>query len=149
MDATKRFPKEVTEILEKAGWFPGRTVDDHTIEESRRTLMNSDHLEMPASAESVLREFGGWVMGSTGPGVNVARTSLDIAPLHAEGGRQEIRRLADVADVDVLYPLGIFGDNDGLLLIDSSGRVYLDYEMNSPISNSFDEALVKLLTGIK
>ena len=88
-------------------------------------------------------------MGSIGPGVNVARTSLDIAPLHAEGGRQEIRRLADVADVDVLYPLGIFGDNDGLLLIDSSGRVYLDFEMNSPISNSFDEALVKLLTGIK
>jgi hypothetical protein len=148
MYTTTRFPEEVTEILERAGWFSGRRVDDDTFENWRRTLLTSDDIEMSSAAEVVLREFGGLAIESTKRGVDVARMSLELDPLQAEGGAQELRRLAVVAGVPV-FPLGTFADGDGLFLIDESGKVYLDFDMTVPVADSFDEALVRLLLGIK
>ena len=132
-------------MLREAGWYPGRSTDSKTLDEWQKVIK----VKIPPPVEAVFKEFGGLEFGTIGPGLTMARTTVDINPLHARWDSPVIQRLAKAAGVEALYPLGIFGDGDGLILMDSFGSVYVDYDMDSPAGRSFDEAIIKLLLGIK
>ncbi|MBK9156422.1 MAG: SUKH-3 domain-containing protein [Chloracidobacterium sp.] len=148
MDIEERFPPEVTEILTKCGWFEGRKVGDENIEFWRNERLISDGVDMPRAAKAVLKEFGGLTIISDGRGVDCARLSMEFDPSSGDGG-QFLKNYVDSAGVKEFYPLGAYGDGDGTFLIEPGGAVYADFQLDSPIGKNIDEALVKLLLGIR
>jgi len=148
MSDNERFSPEVMELLRKAGWYPGRSVGDLALEAWRKDRLISDELDMPRAARVVLEEFGGLVITSTDRGIDFARLALNFDPSEGDGG-QFLRNYADAVGVEALYPLGVYGDNDGTFLIDASGAVYVDFRLDAPAGSCIDEALERLLLGIR
>jgi hypothetical protein len=61
---------EVTRLLLNAGWEPGRQV-------STRVWESDVGRPFPATL-AVLREFGGLRIGAMGPGIDFARSDVDL-----------------------------------------------------------------------
>ncbi|MGQ4333622.1 SUKH-3 domain-containing protein [Streptomyces hayashii] len=151
--STTRFPVPVDAALRAAGWQPGRwdikqaeiwadTLRDHTSPAGHR------HAVFPAAVEA-WAEFGGLTVTPTGPGRQIAPTTLHLDPLH---GLHLARTLADLGrtlDTEVA-PLGTETDTHSLLAIDAEGRVYaLDHTGDWYLGPDIDQALGTLTTGIE
>lgn len=147
MNKEERFPPEVTEILRSSGWYPGRRVSSEVLEAWREERLRSDGLDMPQTAKVVLEEFGQLIISPSGRGIDFARLPLSF---DAEGdGGQYLQSYVDAAGVGELYPLGGYGDSDGTFMIAGSGAVYVDFRLDAPAGENIDQALVRLLLGIK
>ncbi|MCK8680135.1 SUKH-3 domain-containing protein [Streptomyces lichenis] len=148
---TTRFPAHVDTALTQAGWHPGRW-DMRQAEHWADTLRahtspgGHHHTVFPAAVEA-WAEFGGLHLQATGPGRQIAPTSVHLDPLT---GLHHARSLADLGralDTDIA-PLGIEGDHHALLTIDAHGRVYsLDHSGDWYLGPTLDRALAALLTG--
>jgi hypothetical protein len=136
----ERFLPETTAMLREAGWFPGRDV-------SNDLQLPPDFTLFPA-ALAVLKEFGLLHVGQGGPGVEMARTTLDLDPMLAI---YENDTFSDYEkDIQAkLYPLGEAEHGHAFLAIDERGQVYLLFGKVYWISETFDAALDNLLNGLK
>ncbi|MEU0676203.1 SUKH-3 domain-containing protein [Streptomyces sp. NPDC006172] len=149
--STTRFPVPVDAALRAAGWRPGRwdikqaelwadRLRDHTSPAGHR------HAVFPAAVEA-WAEFGGLRVAPTGPGRQIAPATVDLNPLH---GLHMARTLADLSralDTDV-SPLGAETDHNGLIAIDTEGRVYaLDHTGDWYLGPDIDQALGALVSG--
>lgn len=135
--AQQRFSDEVTSMLKRGGWFPGRNIADTMI-------LPSGFVIFPA-AQKVLAEFGYLRLGIPGPGIECARGEINMDPMYAANdieGYEEYGELIHRA----LYPLGIV-DNLDYLAIDEDGTVYLFGDEFWFVGTSFDAALDTLLLG--
>lgn len=148
-----RFPVAVDDALRTAGWEPGRW-DMRQAEEWADTLRihtspgGHQHTVCPAAVE-VWAEFGNLPIDPTGPGRQIAPSSLRIDPLHA---LHAARTLADLGRAlgTGICPLGTDGPDAALLAIDTDGRVYsLDHTGDWYLGRDFDTALAALLTGTR
>ena len=147
MQKEDRFPAEVEQILRNCGWYPGRRVNHEVIEAWREYRLKRDTLDMPPAARAVLEEFGGLVIRSSDRGVDFARLTLSF---NAEGDSgQFLQGYVAAAGVGELYPLGSYGDGFGNILIARNGAIYVDFRLDSPAGKNIDEALVRLLLGVK
>ena len=151
--STTRFPVPVDAALRAAGWQPGRwdikqaeiwadTLREHTSPAGHR------HAVFPAAVEA-WAEFGGLTITPTGPGRQIAPSTLHLDPLH---GLHLARTLADLGralDTEVA-PLGAEADDRALLAIDAEGRVYaLDHTGDWYLGPDIDHALGTLTAGIQ
>ncbi|GKQ33670.1 SUKH-3 domain-containing protein [Streptomyces sp. A012304] len=149
--STTRFPVPVDAALRAAGWQPGRwdikqaeiwadTLREHTSPAGHR------HAVFPAAVEA-WAEFGGLRITPTGPGRQVAPTTLHLDPLHGLHMARTLGDLGRALDTDV-SPLGTETDNETLLAIDAQGRVYaLDHTGDWYLGPDIDHALGALVSG--
>ncbi len=151
--STTRFAIPVDAALRTAGWQPGRwdikqaeiwadTLRDHTSPAGHR------HAVSPAAVEA-WAEFGGLHITPTGPGRQIAPTTLHLDPLHGLHAARTLADLGRALDTDV-SPLGAETDTQALLAIDAQGRVYaLDHTGDWYLGPTIDHGITTLITGIQ
>lgn len=135
------FSPEVVALLRSAGWHEGRRID--------LTLWDQEEVRPFGVARDILSEFGGLHIGDTGPGVDMARSDVDLrhdAILSFWDHFRERERQVGCR----VYPLGSVHHAHGEILISESGRVYLDscvHELFECVGQTFSEGLERLLLG--
>ncbi|MEU7568466.1 SUKH-3 domain-containing protein [Streptomyces fradiae] len=148
---TTRFPVAVDAALREAGWQPGRW-DMARAEQWADTLRahvspaGHRHSVFPAAVEA-WAEFGGLRIAPPAQGRQIAPSPLLLDPL---GGLHLARSLSDLGRAleTELAPLGVEGDERGVLAIDVQGRVYgLDHAGDWYLGADLDHALTALVTG--
>ncbi len=146
-----RFPAAVTEALTAAGWQPGRR-DEARAREWALTIAGyatpdgRQHVVVPAAIEAYA-EFGGLRVTPPGEGERVAPSTVDLDPRRA---LHSVRTLAGLAALlgGPLTPLGVEGDDTGILAVGASGRVFLlDHTAEWFVGESVAAALTALLLG--
>lgn len=135
-----RFGPEVLKILRAAGWKEGRDTID-------MRLFPSTLASFP-SARAIVREFGGLHFGSSGRGIDMAKSDIHIDPSLGVHLVKDLARLGKPIG-EKLYPLGEVYSGNAYLVVDESGRIYVYYDDLTPIAPSFDLALHVLLLGKK
>ncbi|MFH8419494.1 SUKH-3 domain-containing protein [Streptomyces sp. NPDC018038] len=110
---------EVDDVLRRAGWRPGRSIDTTVW----RELLEADGFRLHAAAEGFLREFGGLTVGRHGSGITRAREAFDLDPLLALG---ESERFAEYGEEmhRCLCPVGELGQGHAFLGMDERGELY-------------------------
>jgi hypothetical protein len=133
-------PPAATEILAKAGWYPGRSVPT--------SPLIPDGFVSFREAEAVLREFGGLHLGECEAGVDFARSDVEVDPRLAAHLKAELVEHEQSLGAR-LFPLGEVCRGHGYLVIDELGRTYLLDDELSPLAPSFTQALESLLLGLR
>ncbi len=148
---SERFSPAATAVLAEAGWRSGRSVAAETEEAVRQVCAwwgpgGRQHPRIDA-AVAALTEFGGLTIDPTGDGVDIAPRPFAFDPLLAV---PTTVTLADVAAVlgTALFPIGVEGDHDALLVMDKKGRVFsIDDVGEWFVGDSIDEAIETLVSG--
>ncbi|MEU0986541.1 SUKH-3 domain-containing protein [Streptomyces sp. NPDC005953] len=151
--STTRFPVAVDAALRESGWQPGRW--DIKIAEQWADSLRAyaspaghQHKVFPAAVEA-WAEFGGLFITAPGPGRQTAPLAVRIDPL---AGLHLARTLSDLGRAleTEISPLGAEGDDQAVLAIDSSGRVYsVDHTGDWYLGADIDRALSTLLLGLQ
>ncbi|WP_399928251.1 SUKH-3 domain-containing protein [Streptomyces kanamyceticus] len=141
-----RWSAETDRVLRLAGWFPGRSV---STEEWERTLHEADEdFEMHQAARDFLREFGGLGIRQKGPGRTAPRSAFGLDPLPAQWDREIFDELGEQAG-KYLYPVGGIGRGVSYLGMAPDGTVYRGMDDVEFLAENGDEALRKLIEGIR
>lgn len=146
-----RFPPDVAQVLNGAGWAPGRSepararawalaLAAHAAPDGRQ------HTVVDAAFRA-FAEFGGLAVRQEGAGEQVARSSFVLDPmrgLHSVAALAELGALVGAR----MTPLGEEGGGTGVLAIDERGRVFLvDHTADWHLGDSLDDALATLVRG--
>jgi hypothetical protein len=141
------FSKTVDEVLRKAGWFPGRSVDT-TVDGWIEKLDGPGGFQIFPAARHALRTFGDLEVRQDGPGIDHARQSFEIDPTSALGDGDLFDMWAQRLGAR-LYPLGEAGPVADYLAIDENGRVFLLTDALLLVGMNIKEALERLILGKK
>jgi hypothetical protein len=148
-----RFAPPVDAALRTAGWHPGRW-DIHQAEiwadalRAHTSPAGHRHAVFPAAVEA-WAEFGGLHITPTGPGRQVAPTTLHLDPLHGLHLARTLGDLGRALNTDV-SPLGTEPHTGALLAIDIQGRTYaLDHTGDWYLGPDIDHALNTLIAGTR
>ncbi|WP_433797813.1 SUKH-3 domain-containing protein [Actinoplanes sp. CA-252034] len=116
-----RFPPQVDEVMRRAGWYPGRSVDV----ERWRTGPGSE-VSMHPAAERFLSEFGGLSIDVSGAGVDVGRDPFEFDPTDELGELGDEGRYAEWGEIigRSLFPVGFFKREMFRLAIDENSVIY-------------------------
>ncbi len=150
--AAPRFPEDVRAVLERAGWFPGRSIaaeiDRWAAEVTAHTSPAGNRHELFSAARAVLDEFGGLRIVQEGHGDALGRFPFAFYPAHnwlpdpdlyVEFGAQLGRRV---------FPLGVHDDGPSELAVDEDGRVFLLHWSDDLLEgDTIDAALTTLIRG--
>ncbi|GAA3389545.1 SUKH-3 domain-containing protein [Cryptosporangium minutisporangium] len=147
----QRFPGEVEAVLRAAGWAEGRSVADAAAEAIRTACAQTTadgrrYVPFPA-AERALYEFVGVYVDQDGPGVALRRRPFALDPAMVPPSVATLAEFGRALGVG-LFPLGVEGVEDAVLVIDEHGRVFaLDAGGEWFLGEHVDAALTTLVTG--
>ncbi|WP_027644562.1 SUKH-3 domain-containing protein [Salinispora oceanensis] len=147
--AEGRFPPDVREILDQAGWFPGRDMTAAVDLWLRRFADELAGLECFPAARAALVEFGGLILPQFGghgePGGGFAS---GIQPTRTGGVLAEGSEIFAEEYDNPVFPLGNNADGPSELVIDAQGRVFqLHWADDFFIGPDIDSALITLIRG--
>ena len=138
-----RFPPDVRQALDDAGWFPGRDIPAAVGQWEEDFAGQLAGMTLYPAARAAMREFGGLSIAQfaapdggdhshifpTGGGVDVDR---------AEGFMEEYQH--------AVFPLGNYQDGPAELVMDEQGRVFLLHWANDwYLGANIDAALISLV----
>jgi len=132
-------------VLRRVGWYPGRSV---STAEWENTLSEHGGFEIHETARRFLAEFGGLAITERGPGQTMARMGFTLDPTAAEWEDEIFDVLSEEAGTD-LYPIGEADRRNLYLGIASGGAVYVGMDSVTLLAETADEALEKLVQGIR
>ncbi|MEU4680158.1 SUKH-3 domain-containing protein [Micromonospora sp. NPDC023737] len=147
--AESRFPPDVREVLEKAGWFPGRDMTAAVDLWLTRFADELAGLELFSAARAALVEFGGLRLPQFGGhGEPGGGYTSGIHPTRGGGVLAEGSEIfAEEYGIPV-FPLGNNADGPSELVIDAQGRVFqLHWADNFFIGPDIDTAVITLIRG--
>jgi hypothetical protein len=139
----RRWSAETDRVLRAAGWYPGRSVPTT---EWERILHKHDGFEIHEAARRFLTEFGGLASLDRGPGKTMARLGFRLDPLAAQRDHEIFEVLSEEA---YLYPIGEADRRNSYLGIAPNGAVYIGMDSVTLLADTGDEALEKLIEGIR
>jgi hypothetical protein len=142
-----RFSSETEQLLKRAGWFEGRC-DSSQVEAWAHEMESPDGFKMSSVARSVLKEFGGLHIKPDGPGLECARSDIEINPLLAKCEEDRFFSFSCFQSKQV-FPLGEAVVGHTFAAIDEEGKVHLVMQEVQLVANSFDAALESLLLGMR
>ncbi|WP_028565419.1 SUKH-3 domain-containing protein [Salinispora tropica] len=142
--AEGRFPPDVREVLDQAGWFPGR---DMTAAVDLWLAHFADELaglECFPAARAALIEFGGLILPQVGGG----RYWSSIQPTRSNGVVTESSEVFAEEFDNPVFPLGNNDDGPSELAMDAQGRVFqLHWADDFFIGPDIDTAIIALIRG--
>lgn len=131
---------EIARMLAECGWHAGRDV-------SAALKLPKDFVIFP-TVQRILAEFGNLKCGKRGPGIECARSTLNLDPSLAEGESDRFKPYSQLIG-SKLYPLGEGDDGHYFVAVDERGRVFLVMDFLMFVADSFEVALENLLLGRK
>ena len=158
-----RFSAAITRTLRGLGWWPGRdvatAVETFLIQQAPALAQLSARrrgfvpVEPVPAAMRVLREFGGLISVAYGSGKTSAQVPFRIFPT----GRSDDELVTFADNVRMLttrigaraFQIGIIDRGMGGLVVDDTGRVFAVGPSPLYLGATFDEALVRMLEGIR
>ncbi len=141
-----RWSREADWILRTSGWLPGRTVPTA---DWKRVLRESDEgFKMHEAARRFLTEFGGLDIRQQGPGRTMARSPFRLDPLVARWDFEIFEVLSEEVGTS-LYPVGHAFRGNHYLGMAESGALYAGMDSAELLADDADEALDKLIRGIR
>jgi hypothetical protein len=140
-----RFSPQAEDILRRAGWYPGRQVPD-LVALWRKSVSESDGVDMFPGAEKALLEFGGLKLDEQGPGVTCSREPFNLDPTLAMYEHDRFEDFISALNTN-LYPLGEAVGGSCFIAIAENGNVYLLMQELMLIGQSMEEGLESLLIG--
>jgi hypothetical protein len=142
---TSRFDPSVEEILLHSGWVPNRDVGPIADQWLSEIDAGGFWQAFPA-ASRIVHEFGGLLIGSPGPGQDMARQQIRVDPRLAAYVRDEAaeyeHRLARK-----IYPIGEGEDGNYVIVVSPDERVFMIGPWLSEAGRSWNEALSNLVLG--
>jgi hypothetical protein len=146
----ERFPPDVSAVLTRFGWAPGRDASGQ-VEPWLTELLDEEPFlaEQPeplAAARRALHEFGGLAFPLHGPGRELALSPFWFYPAAELPDPYDFGYLGNQLGVD-LFPIGRVGDGRYDLVIDGTGRVFMAGDVDFFLGADLDEALVRLVEG--
>ncbi|HEV2087953.1 MAG TPA: SUKH-3 domain-containing protein [Cryptosporangiaceae bacterium] len=148
---TAKLTPEVETVLRESGWKPGRKrtkAAEKTVAEVCATegADGSRHHPLPA-AVAVLERFGGLFVRQDGAGTALRRRPFAIDPTMAATTAETLTDFGQVLGTR-LFPLGVEGDDEALLAVDESGRVFaLDVAGEWFLGETIEHAFTTLVSG--
>lgn len=133
-----RFPKDIEEQIKNQGWFVGRQYGG--VKERPKDF------DIFPAAETILSEFEGLRIGISGPGQECATSDINFDPSYGDGMSKEVHAESKQKR---LYPIAGVHNAHQTMFVDESGNIYLYFDCLVAFASSLDEAIVKLLRGIK
>ncbi len=116
--------------------------------EWERALHEHGGFEIHEAARLFLAEFGGPASEERGPGRTMARTGFRLDPLAAERDDEIFDVLSEQAGAH-LYPVGEADRRNTYPGIAPDGRFYVGMDSVTLLAATGDEALEKLIEGIR
>ncbi|SFD44058.1 SUKH-3 domain-containing protein [Streptomyces aidingensis] len=141
-----RWSAEADWMLRRSGWFPGRSVSTAQWEQVLRE--NDEGFEANEAARRFLTEFGGLELNTKGPGRTMARSPVRLDPLVAKLDFEIFDFLSEEAGT-YLYPIGDAVQANQYLGMAENGAVYFGMDVVELLADTADEALDKLIRGIR
>jgi hypothetical protein len=148
--ARDRFPSDVREVLEAAGWWPAR--DRAAVVtawlDTPQVATAFAGIEFPGPARSTLAEFGGLRVPQRGVGDSAdGGFASRFFPIPDRVGADGLRSFTARTGI-VAAPVGDHEDGPGDLVVDGDGRVFLlHWADDYLVAESFDAALVWMVRG--
>ncbi|QOC89818.1 SUKH-3 domain-containing protein [Micromonospora craniellae] len=146
--AEGRFPPDVRQVLDKAGWRPGRDATAAVNHWMRRFADELTGLECSPAARAALIEFGGLRLPQFGDDDDLGGgfTSFihpTLGGVATEGAREFVEEFNNP-----VYPIGNNEDGPSELVVDAQGRVFmLHWADDFFVGPDIDSAIVKLIRG--
>jgi hypothetical protein len=138
--SNNRFSPTLRLALEKAGWYPGRQVDDAIIIKQCTPAIKQGYCLFPKAYE-VLREFGGLTIGLPELPDDPHDTYVEVRCWTPDGtAKPHAWFILEWALGEALFPIGNHG-GEMSLLISSSGKVYSSDYSACTFGDSFEEML--------
>jgi hypothetical protein len=138
-----RFRDVTQRALERAGWFPGRSVNDFVANAEVRL---SPEFQLFASARAALLEFGGLQLNPVGRGVNVSLARVVLEPTLAWGEEDRFGGYQPILGKR-LYPLGEYDNGHFFIAMDEAGAVHLIGVTFVTVAPTMDLALDGFILG--
>ena len=137
------YNREVISLLQQAGWFEGR--------DAGSLLALPSDVKYPAEILEILQEFGGLNVYSSGPGVTLARNSIDFNPAEAEAESESDGRLFYYSQLleKTIYPVGYVPNESLILCLDTTGKTYMAGDNLYLVGTSFVDGVSNILLGIR
>jgi SUKH-3 immunity protein of toxin-antitoxin system len=141
--AGDRFPPDVRQALDDAGWFPGRDISAAVDQWEMKFADRVAGMTFFPAARAAMREFGALSIPQAGPTDGGYRTH--IFPTH--GGVGIDRAEGFMADYEhAVFPLGNNQDGPTELVMDEQGRVFfLHWAQDFYLGENIDAALISLI----
>jgi hypothetical protein len=133
-----RFSHKVQKILEDSGWSDGRSV-------APDRKGNYPFFDIQ---KKILTEFDGIVAGEMSEGVEQATSKIEVGLRYCLGFEKDVKKASDALGIR-LSPLARIDEGHAYLLIDERGCIYYWFDEPVKLSDTFDDALEKLLLGLK
>jgi hypothetical protein len=135
------FSPPVRELLTQAGWYPGRN--------GMADVRMPTDIVYPPHIYALLAEFAGLSVFSSGPGVNVARSSIKFDPMVGQSGNKEDGQLTVVGEFisKRLYTFGELYNQVFSVSVAADEKLYLTHGTKL-FGNTFVEGISNILLGI-
>ncbi len=143
-DTGQRWSAETGQVLQAAGWYPGRSVPTATWES---ILREHDGFEIHEAAQQFLAEFGALAV-ERGQNWPKAWREFRLDPLLAKWDHEIFEVLSEEVGAD-LYPLGMADRRNQYLGMAPHGKVYVGMDYVSLLADTGDKAIEKLIEGNK
>jgi hypothetical protein len=155
-----RFSPELNERLLNIGWYKGRNIRDKVDQwlAKRSPFQEFDGPEdllpyaLHSAALDIMSEFGGVLSYSSGAGKTAAKTPFMIYPVTGDEDLEAwiggIRALGEELETR-LFQIGNIQRGQGALVADEDGGIYVVGPINLHAGRNIDEALTRMLEGIK
>jgi SUKH-3 immunity protein len=122
--ASKDMDKQIKEILEEAGWYPGRSIDiDYMIEHIAKLgygvpkevvlLLFKEYWNLELSFIAPNGEFGS------------LRLNVDVIDFYTDF---MLKNIMTLTKEEKIFPVGSINDGVADLLVSDNGRFYMSYE---------------------
>ncbi|MDJ0464430.1 SUKH-3 domain-containing protein [Streptomyces sp. H27-C3] len=141
----RKWSAETDSVLRAAGWHPGRSISTAAWESA---LHEHDGFEIHEAARRFLAEFGGLAVPARGAGRTMARMEINLDPTLATWDAEIFEVLSEEAG-SYLYPIGMIDRRNGYLGMAPDGTVFTGMDSVTFFADNADEALEKLIEGIR
>jgi hypothetical protein len=141
--AGDRFPPDVREVLDNAGWFPGRDIAAAVDQWEARFAERVAGMTFYPAARAAMREFGGLDIPQAAAPEGGYHSY--IFPTNGGVGIHAAQAFAEEYEHPV-FPLGNNQDGPAELVMDEQGRVFfLHWADEFYLGKNIDEALISLI----
>jgi hypothetical protein len=141
-----RFEPDVERKLRAIGWYPGR--NDQGVAEVWKSRAADHEMIVHPCAEAAWAEFGKLAFAGGGRGITIGPAPFVIDPTTCLGSQDWLEGAIEDLGED-LSPLGQIEPGKAILVMAENGYVYATGDFDIVVGSSIEDALRRMVLGIR